>query len=195
MNKDKDKEPQYLLQDPLREITRKERRNLLAVACIGIIIVWTKIDLSTLSILGCKLDLQTIPNEKLLQYLGAIVAYFWFAFFIYATSDLLARDFGKANTQVKQEEEKYQSESEQQKNGRMRKRPTSGRGRVPEPYLSVDIAGHERDLERRKIVQDAKDKRQSYYLPSKVTSYFRAAFDFGLPLVVGGYAFVLLMVR
>jgi hypothetical protein len=193
-DKDKEKDPQYLLQDALREVTRKERRNLLAVACVGTIIVWSKVDLSTLSVLGCKLDLQTIPNNGLLVYLGAVVIYFWIAFFIYSISDLIAWGFAVADTRTKQEEERHQSELEQQQQ-RDDKAETAKkeRSKVYGEEFRAIMANHQRATRSYERVQEAKDKRQSYYLPSKIISLLRITFDIGFPLVVGGYAIWLLM--
>lgn len=57
----------------------------------------------------------------------------------------------------------------------------------------MDYERRKEDLDRYKVVQAAKDKRRSYYLPSLIVSALRLVFDVGLPLVVGGYAIRLLM--
>ena len=76
------------LRDPLRELTRKERRNLLALSTVSIGIVWTGLTPTEISNLGIKL---TPANQSaLLKVLAVANAYFLVAFLIYAVSDWLA---------------------------------------------------------------------------------------------------------
>lgn len=76
------------LRDPLREVTRKERRNLLAVSTLSIGIVWTGLTPTEIATLGIRL---TPANQSaVLKILAVANAYFLVAFLIYAVSDWLA---------------------------------------------------------------------------------------------------------
>jgi hypothetical protein len=74
------------LRDPLSETTRTERRNLLAISVIGLIIVKTGLVPSKISALG--IDFSFTDQVLLFRALSAITGYFLLAFVIYAASDL-----------------------------------------------------------------------------------------------------------
>jgi len=76
------------LRDPLSETTRAERRSLLAISVIGLIIVKTGLVPSKISALG--IDFSFTDQVFLFRALSAITAYFLLAFVIYAASDLAA---------------------------------------------------------------------------------------------------------
>lgn len=79
---------QILLKDPLSEVTRKERRTLLGVSAIGILMVETGLVPTKISALGIEFSLA--ERAALLKALAAVVIYFLAAFFLYAGSDFLA---------------------------------------------------------------------------------------------------------
>lgn len=79
---------EILLQDPLREITRKERRSLLGVSIVSIAIVKTGLVPKEITALGIKFS--ETDKSGLLLILAAVVLYFFAAFVLYAVSDLLA---------------------------------------------------------------------------------------------------------
>ncbi len=77
-----------ILQDPLSELTRKERRALLTSAGLGILIVQADIIPSKITALG--IDFTSTNQKVLLVGMAAVVAYFFVAFALYAWSDFLA---------------------------------------------------------------------------------------------------------
>lgn len=78
----------YLLNDPLSEITRKERRTLLAVSIIGISLIKAGLVPTKITALGIDFD-KTNQKAFMLIFLS-IVIYFFFAFLLYAAADFLA---------------------------------------------------------------------------------------------------------
>ena len=79
---------QTRLRDPLSEVTRKERRNLLAVSVIGIVI--DKIGLVPTKITALGIEFSQSDKSGLLAVLAVIIFYFLLAFLIYCISDLAA---------------------------------------------------------------------------------------------------------
>ncbi len=73
--------------DPLSEVTRKDRRVLLAISVIGIVIVRANIIPTKLTAFGIEFG-KTDQNFLLFAIL-LITSYFLFAFAIYAFSDFL----------------------------------------------------------------------------------------------------------
>ena len=74
--------------DPLTEITRKERRALLGSAVLGIALVKVPLVPSKLSAFGLDFD---APNQRTLLALYAlVVGYFLVAFLVYALTDYVA---------------------------------------------------------------------------------------------------------
>jgi hypothetical protein len=79
--------PETRIKDPLSDITRKERRSLLGISAIGIVIV--KIGLVPEKISALGIDFTTHNQQAFLHFLGWIVLFYSVAFMIYATSDFI----------------------------------------------------------------------------------------------------------
>ena len=76
------------LSDPLSQVTRAERRALLAVSAVGIIIVKTELVPVKISALG--IDFSSADQVILIRGISAVIGYFLFAFVIYGISDFTA---------------------------------------------------------------------------------------------------------
>src|ERR1700730_14495042 len=76
-----------LLDDPLREVTRKERRSLLGVSVIAILVSWTGLVPEKIENLGITFA-ATERRALLFVFLGVVV-YYAVAFGIYAWADYL----------------------------------------------------------------------------------------------------------
>jgi hypothetical protein len=147
------------LRDPLTEVTRKERRLLLGISAIGIVIVKTGLVPSKISALG--IDFGEADQQALITCLGAVVVYFFVSFIIYAASDLAA-------------------------------------WRVAFHRSIYDVAlkrsqESEDELKRRLDVLKNRDRLFSWLIVSKPTAFLRAVFEFGVPIIIGIYAIVLLL--
>jgi hypothetical protein len=178
--------PEHLLQDPLREITRKERRTLMGVGSAGIIVVLTGLRPSGISAFGITFD--TNQYNWLLFMWGGLVIYFLVAFLIYAASDLIGWRFAMADARWKKEKEDYQSYSDnlkKDKEERGTKRSSFPTGEAWNSYMG--------DQKRYETVKRAEQDCQSYNTPSRVVSILRIAFDVGLPFLVGLVAIRLLL--
>jgi hypothetical protein len=164
----------------------------LGVASVGILVVWAQVRVSPSETQFFGLKVQGIPDNWLLPALGLVVIYFLIAFVIYATSDLVGWGFAVADARSKKEVEDYQHELEQRKNSKLE--DEENRNKRKDYWADAGrFADHQRNAERYKIVQVAKEKRQSYYRPALIISLVRAGFDFLLPLIVGIYAVRLLL--
>jgi hypothetical protein len=104
---------QKLLGDPLREITRKERRTLLGVSVIAILVAKTGILPHKIESIGIELLSDSKP--VVLLTLAAVVLYFLIAFVTYAASDLIAwqRSYFELKDHLEFEETKRQYEAEE----------------------------------------------------------------------------------
>ena len=151
------------LRDPLSDVTRKERRTLLGVSALGIVIVKSGLVPSKISALG--IEFNQADQQALLRALAAVTVYFLAAFFIYGTSDLVAwrmafysalRDWARARSLLKEEEARAEREAFD------RIREQEGRGLI----FWSGMAG-----------------------PMTV---IRAVFEFIVPMVIGLYAVVIL---
>ncbi len=78
---------QLIIGDPLSEVTRKDRRVLLAISVIGIAIVKANIIPTKLTALG--IEFGKTDQKFFLLVIGLITIYFLFAFAIYAFADFL----------------------------------------------------------------------------------------------------------
>jgi hypothetical protein len=76
------------LKDPLSEVTRNERKTLLGLSAIGIVVAKTGLVPTKISALGIEFDAR--DQTALLRILAGIIAYFVAAFLVYAIPELLA---------------------------------------------------------------------------------------------------------
>ena len=147
------------LGDPLTELTRKERRSLLGVGILGVAIAKTGIVPTKISALG--IEFTKTDQQSLLFIIGLVVAYFFFAFVIYAWSDYLR--FQRKFCELRQ----------QQQQGRQRADASPGM----------------------KALSDEGESKEFRVLTwSKRLIWFRIAFDFFLPAIVGFVAAVLVFI-
>lgn len=144
------------LRDPLSEVTRKERRMLLGISALGIVIVKSGLVPAKVSALG--IEFTQTNQQALIFALGAVVAYFFAAFVIYAASDLVT---WKAAYQTSVKDFlRYVREHAQASSP------------VPMHYFF-----------------GAEHRWHFFALP---ISILRASFEFGVPIIIGIYAMVVL---
>jgi hypothetical protein len=74
--------------DFLSDLTRKERRNLLAASAIGIVVAKTGLVPTKIAALG--IEFSPTDRTTFLKCLSGVVAYFLVAFIIYAADDYVA---------------------------------------------------------------------------------------------------------
>lgn len=82
-----DNPSEFLLSEPLSELSRKERRILLITSLIGIFVEKAKIIPTKVGALG--IEFSTQEQQVIVVLLGSIVVYFLFAFVLYGTNDFL----------------------------------------------------------------------------------------------------------
>ena len=76
-----------LTRDPLSEVTRRERKALLGLSLLAVVVMKANLIPSELSAFGLKID--NIRSEWLIISLMALIGYFWIVFIVYAFSDFL----------------------------------------------------------------------------------------------------------
>lgn len=162
---------QTRLRDALSDVTRKERRYLLGISLLGIALEKTGLVPSKISGLG--IEFQNTDQRALLFIVAFVILYFLVAFIIYAFSDFLAWRLAINRQAIEREVSSYEKDI---------------RGHYHPPgTIEDDIENYEVEL-RRKL---------GVYFKFKLvtpTSIVRAFFDFGLPLAMGGYAFLILII-
>ncbi|NHZ86609.1 MAG: hypothetical protein GWP19_12145 [Planctomycetia bacterium] len=99
------------VKDPLRKVTRKERRLLLISSAFGIVIVKSGLIPTKITTLG--IEFSETNQESLLYVVSAIVIYFLIAFIIYSSSDFIAWriDFNRTRLEAFQSKKDTQSEN------------------------------------------------------------------------------------
>lgn len=151
------------LKDPLSEVTRKERRALLAVSTLGIVIAKTGLIPSKITALG--IEFTRADQRSLLLSIAAIIFYFLIAFVVYAASDFLAWRLSYGWTLINEEIEKR---------------------RLPE-----DAEKNQPDL-KREIIEEYR-LSEIWFAMSKPMSFVRALLEFAIPIILGAYAVIVLL--
>ena len=96
------------LQDPLSAVTRGERRTLLGVSTVGILIAKTGLVPERISALG--VEFERTDQGALLVLLALVIGYFLAAFLVYAASDLVAWRIEYRNSLIRARREQVLSE-------------------------------------------------------------------------------------
>ena len=152
-------DPSTFLGDPLTEVSRKERRNLLIASTVGVLMAQVGLVPNEISALG--IHFPAPAQSSFLVLMAIIVLYFICAFLIYAIADSIIW---------------------------LKKR---------HDYLvSVEIAAETAtpdDLEQWNLVNVP--DISWYYRWTPLAAYVRVFFEFVIPLLVGLYAFVVLIFR
>ena len=150
--------------DPLSEATRKERKALLLSGVLGIFFTTTEAIPKNIPFLG--IESGDIPPEAFLYLFAAVLSYFCFAFFVYALQDFSA--WRKTIYQQKME---------------------NVEGYVGEMMYELEPQDQFEALiedERRQVVRNNK----YVFKIENIATLLRAAFDFGLPILFGGWSLI-----
>ena len=160
-----------LLHDPLTDVTRKERRMLLATSLLGVGLVKTGLVPTKIEALGVEFDKTN--QQALLFLLAIVVGYFFVAFLVYAAADFLAWRRALRAHELERMDKYIQRERARQS--------------------SADDAIYQQAAEYFGPKEFSMARAVFFNMAGPV-SIVRAAFEFLLPLLVGGYAVTLLWV-
>ena len=165
------------LGDPLSDVTRKERLYLLGASTVGVTIVFTGLVPSEIRALG--ITFARADRRSLLFILALVVAYFLVAFIIYAASDFLA---WRRRLQDATLDRMVQRELQQ---FLARHREESETFDERERQARLEIRQH---MEEELIIRSR--VRLRFTGP---VSFLRGLFEFGLPVIYGLIAVVVLL--
>ena len=82
-----DPSPVEFLGDPLSDIARKERRNLLIASTLGVLVAWAGLVPNNISAFG--IELSAPAQDAFVRLVALSVLYFTSAFILYGVSDFL----------------------------------------------------------------------------------------------------------
>ncbi len=153
------------LRDPLGDVTRKERRSLLAASIISITIA--KSGLVPLKISALGIEFAKADQRSLLIIMSLITLYFLVAFIIYAASDFVAWRLESIDLLVRELKVRHQALIEALKAG-------------PEGTKTTNY------------LESFWTQLRLFLALVKPISILRALFDFLLPIFIGIYAVVTL---
>jgi hypothetical protein len=154
---------EILLGDPLSKVARTERKTLLGVSAVGIVIAKSGLVPSKITALG--IEFNQADQSIILRMLAWVVIYFLVAFLIYALADLLAWRAAFANARID----------------------------LRKAYLSLDAEKREeREIIDRRLRVEMNTQLVWGRFSSPV-SLLRAVFEFAVPVVIGLRAVVVLL--
>ena len=155
------------VRDPLTEVTRKERRLLLGMCVLGIVLVKTGLVPTKISAFG--IEFSHTDQKSILIILAFVVSYFLVAFIIYGISDFIAWRLAFRAAAIAARERKIQRD-----------------------IAKRDGADH---LELVKLDPEGWTKLPGAiaYRFGSGASLIRAIFEFLLPIILGVYTAILLL--
>jgi hypothetical protein len=156
------------LNDPLSEVTRKERKVLLGLSMVSLFFSQAGILPSKISALG--IELKTTDQNTILYLMSACLIYFIFAFFLYAMSDFMI--WKKAITR------EYLSQ--------FRRIVIDEYSQGPDNPIDCDVESEAARLSK---------KNKVWETLCKPVSIARALFEFLLPIIVGLYAAIIMLFK
>jgi len=178
------------INDPLSEVTRKERRSLLGVSALGVAMSATGLIPTEISALGIKFP----PTEQAMfvRAITGVVFFYLIAFIVYAWSDYISWKIELQEWLIEQhptfDGDEYQEEMKYEYYKR-------------EAYLiSLEEQGEVKraeDYEKSLIHNRVKSALEAEYNKQKdqipLVSKLRALFEFILPVVIGSIAIIFLI--
>jgi len=156
------------LRDALSNVTRRERRFLLGISLLGIVLI--NGELVPSKIAGFGIEFQSVTQHALLSIVAIVILYFLVAFIIYAVSDYLAWRLAVSKQFIEKTVSRYEKDL---------------LGLFPQPGTTDE------NIEQFKL--DLHNKFRFSFKLIIATSFFRGLFDFGLPIAVGCYALFLII--
>ena len=167
-----------LVSDCLSEVTRKERRSLLGISMLGIVITQAELVPTKISALG--VEFSQANQAVLLLILAFVVGYYLLAFIIYRLADFSVWRLRFGEIAVKDTEElKHSLINESKEHSE------------PEPEADPDEKVHLSNAESSSIKNRFSSISKSgkrWVAVAPTISVARAAFDFLLPIVLAVYA-------
>jgi hypothetical protein len=154
---------EILLGDPLSKVARAERRTLLGVSAVGIVIAKSGLVPSKITALGIEFD--QADQSIILRMLAWVVIYFLVAFLIYALSDLLAWRVAFSDARIALRKAHYSLPEEQR---------------------------HEREMIDRRLFEEM-TAQMTWQRFSNPVSLLRAVFEFAVPVIIGLCAVIVLL--
>ncbi|NVL90859.1 MAG: hypothetical protein HWN69_07700 [Desulfobacterales bacterium] len=151
------------LDDPLSEVSRRDRKFLLGSSILGITIVKAGFVPTKISALG--IEFAKTDQNSLLLVLGIIILYFLIAFLIYASSDFLIWRLSYFHTLKHSMLDKWKTEAE--------KAPTKEMANYIDDFLKRGFPA--------RIILGL----------TRPVSLLRAVFEFLLPIAFGIYAIII----
>ena len=165
--------PSLRYDDPLRESTRKERRSLLIVSFIGLLV--SRVGLLPSKIEAFGAEFPSVDQRWLLFTCAALIVYFLLGFTIYAITDWFAHEAESYRVWRKQDRPAWRMLRE----------------------IIQEEREHRGPLD--KLTEPVRRKRLERYVRITLMSIrfrpVRFVFDFILPLVVGSVSLVFVMVQ
>ena len=174
-----------LLQDPLTEVTRRERRMLLAASLLALTVVHAGIVPEKISAIG--VEFSKVDQRYILLLLGLVILYFMVGFFTYALSDFFAWRWTllQALAEIKA---KRALAAEDQRLNELEKfaalTESASQTESASPWTTFIPKSGDFELLREKFLTDTATPTLRL---TRVVSIVRAVFDFLLPPLVGGY--------
>jgi hypothetical protein len=168
------------LGDPLSDVTRKTRLYLLGASTVGVTIVFTGLVPSEIRALG--ITFARADRRSLLFILSLVIAYFLMAFIIYAASDFL----------------EWRSRLRAATLGQMVERELGmimGEGQMEDQAPFAERERQARFAIQRQIEGDLRSGSLMLFRFTGAVSFLRGLFEFGLPVLYGIIAVVVLLFR
>ncbi|EKO3709026.1 hypothetical protein LO977_003331 [Vibrio metschnikovii] len=156
------------LNDPLSEVTRKERKVLLGLSMVSLFFSQAGILPSKISALG--IELKTTDQNEILYLMSIALFYFVCAFFLYAISDFMV--WRKAIT--KENRSQFQ------------KMILVEYSNPPSNPIECDMQSEDARLAK---------KNRIWVTLTKPISIARGLFEFVLPVIFGFYAIIMMLLK
>ncbi|KPA51999.1 hypothetical protein VT25_18165 [Photobacterium leiognathi subsp. mandapamensis] len=169
---------QHRVEDPLSEVTRKVRRNLIATVAVVFLIVYGNLMPTKVDSLGIKFT--DTDHAVLFTVLFLTLVYWLSSFVIYSSSDFLKWKIALTNIVIK-EEEKEVEQYIKRKYGSAHLSEKSERGETtPLDYGDETFMAHQDKLKK-----ELRMRTRLYNGPVYFVSIIRAIIDFIAPALLG----------
>ncbi len=169
----------HRINDPLSDVTRKVRRNVIVTSTVAIIMVYANLLPSKIDSLGIKFN--DSHQSILIEVIFFSLLYLLISFLIYAVSDFLKWKISLTDLVLKERHTEIEGFIEEQRT--RRSKPSLLEEATDEEMENFKLSDY-----KQKLSEELRNRTKLYNGPVTLVSILRAGIDFIAPVIVAAFA-------
>ncbi|RZF83596.1 hypothetical protein EXT46_04700 [Pseudoalteromonas sp. CO325X] len=176
----------HRINDPLSDVTRKVRRNVIVTSTVALIMIYVNLLPSKIDSLGIKFD--ATHQAILLEIIFFTLLYLCISFLVYSISDFLKWKISLTDLVLKEEHATVENFIEEQRVRRSKSELTNASN--IESLSDDEMEKFKLSEYKQKLKEELSARTKLYKGPVTIVSVIRAFIDFLAPVIIAIFALV-----